>query len=131
MYSSGGLGGKEGYWLLLRKWTFSINLASDWADIIDNSGEDIYLLVPPLFDAATEIQGRELIAAGWGYATILNENGASRKEPPAKWTKPTDRQAEQGVGAVVTVGMQVKKMSWHRRGDYFVTVSPEGKLFRS
>ncbi|KAF8420855.1 NUC169 domain-containing protein [Tirmania nivea] len=90
------------------------------------AGEDIYLLVPPVFDAATEIQGRELLAAGWGYAAILSENGASRKEPPAKWTKPTDRQAEQGVGAIVTVGMPVKQMSWHRRGDYFVTVSPEG-----
>lgn len=99
------------------------------ADTVDNRGEDIYFLVPPVFDAATEIQGRELIATGWGYATILSERGTT-KEPPAKWTKPTDRQAGQGVGAIVTVGMPVKHMSWHRRGDYLVTVSPEGKCFR-
>ena len=89
-------------------------------------GEDIYILVPPVFDAVTEIQGRELIAAGWGYAKIPSDNGVVKKNLAAKWTKPTDRQADQGVGVILTVGMPVKQMSWHRRGDYFVTVSPNG-----
>lgn len=85
--------------------------------------------MPPIYDAATETQGRELIAAGWGYAALINGSSSTKKEPPARWSKPTDRQAEQGVGAIVTVGMPVKQMSWHRRGDYFVTVSPNGMSF--
>merc|ERR1712093_596700 len=91
------------------------------------AGEDIYLLVPPIVDPETEATSRELLDAGFGYATnatqALTANGA-RKEPVAKWTRPGSRLEDEGVLIKITVRTTVKVISWHRRGDFFSTVSP-------
>lgn len=107
------------------------------------AGESIYLIVPPVFDIAIENSGRELIEAGWGHATGGDESAkgnvnvdeddeeddeepeGKKKPPAAKWTTPTTKLAENGVGAIVRCKKIVKKLSWHRRGDYFVTVCPK------
>ena len=33
----------------------------------------------------------------------------------------------QGISAIIQCRKTVKKVSWHRKGDYFVTVSPDSK----
>lgn len=95
------------------------------ADFV-HSGDDVFLIVPPIFDPETEAASKEILAAGWGYAEIVKKNDTPKKEPPAKWAKPSDKLAAAGVAAVVTVKITVKHIAWHRRGDYFATVSPEG-----
>ncbi|KAG9235624.1 putative ribosome biogenesis protein erb1 [Amylocarpus encephaloides] len=91
------------------------------------AGEDIYLLVPPVVDPETDIVSRDLLDQGFGYATnstqALTANGA-RKEPVAKWTRPGSRLEDEGVLLKITVRTTVKVISWHRRGDFFSTVSP-------
>ncbi|VVT57837.1 uncharacterized protein SAPINGB_P005894 [Magnusiomyces paraingens] len=111
------------------------------------AGESIYLLVPPLFDIEKENKGRELIEAGWGYATgghlrktkeekfnAEGEDGEEdgdaeyvKKKEVAKWSKAGAKLVDNGVGAIVRCKKPVKKLSWHRRGDYFVTVSPKAQ----
>lgn len=91
------------------------------------AGEDIYLLVPPIMDPELEGVSRDLLDVGFGYAKnatpTLTANGA-RKDPPAKWTRPGTRLEDEGVLIKVTVRTTVKVISWHRRGDFFSTVSP-------
>lgn len=92
------------------------------------AGENIYLMVPLLIvDPEIEAVSLDLIDAGFGYATNatqeLTANGA-RKEPVAKWTRPGSRLEDEGVLIKITVRTTVKVISWHRRGDFFSTVSP-------
>jgi ribosome biogenesis protein ERB1 len=91
------------------------------------AGEDIFLIVPPIVDPETEMISRELVDAGFGYATNatqpLTANG-QRKEPVAKWARPGSRLEDEGVLLKITVRTTVKVISWHRRGDFFSTVSP-------
>ncbi|KAG0130109.1 putative ribosome biogenesis protein Erb1 [Tuber indicum] len=90
------------------------------------AGDDVYLIIPPIFDHETEAASKEVLSVGWGYAEVVKKDSL-KKEPPAKWSKPSDKLAEAGVAAIVTVRISVKHISWHRRGDYFATVSPEGQ----
>ncbi|GMG20355.1 unnamed protein product [Ambrosiozyma monospora] len=116
-------------------------------------GDSIYLVVPPIFGYEIENRGRLKIEDGWGYAKtgsnktnvgeINKGDGDSEDEEgttatgsrdeAAKWYKPTPDQAQRGISAVITTSRgatssasTIKKISWHRRGDYFVTVSPDG-----
>lgn len=117
------------------------------------AGENIYLLVPPVFDVEVENRGRELIEAGWGYASKetngkvtsnaseLEEKAEGgedndededdapfvKKKIVSKWTKAGAKLSDNGVGVIVRCKKTIKKLSWHRRGDYFVTVSPTGQ----
>ncbi|KAJ4297114.1 Ribosome biogenesis protein erb1 [Collariella sp. IMI 366227] len=93
------------------------------------TGEDVFLMVPthasvtPAFDQAS----REVLAAGFGYATNGQQQNASGKEPPAKWARPGTKLEDEGVLVRITVRSTVKVISWHRRGDHFATVSPTGQ----
>lgn len=91
------------------------------------SGDDLYLIIPPITDPETEAASHELIDAGWGYATIGVSNGAVKKEPTALWARPGARHEDQGVLAKVSMRKTIKVISWHRRGEYFATVSPQGQ----
>ncbi|ONH64662.1 Ribosome biogenesis protein ERB1 [Cyberlindnera fabianii] len=105
------------------------------------AGENIYLLSPPIFGFDIENQGRLKMEAGFGYnkygnvkKTDLNVNEDSdaeneettvKKQEYAKWVKPSDELAGQGVVLQIQCRKTVRSLSWHRKGDYFVTVSPE------
>lgn len=91
------------------------------------TGEDIYLITPQIVDPEFEIKSREIVDAGWGYATNGVSNGAPKKEPAAQWTRPGSRLEDEGVLVKVGLRKQVKVISWHRRGEYFATVSPQGQ----
>jgi ribosome biogenesis protein ERB1 len=91
------------------------------------AGEDIYLLVPSILNPDVENASRALLDVGFGYAkgqeAVLTKDG-QRKEPVAKWTRPGAKLEDEGVLIKVTVRTTVKVISWHRRGDFFSTVSP-------
>lgn len=107
------------------------------------AAENIYLLVPPIFNVEKENLGRETIEAGYGFATGGDDKKTKKekfsvddandddeeavyekKKIVARWSKVGPKLASNGVGAVIRCKKPVKKLSWHRRGDYFVTVSP-------
>jgi ribosome biogenesis protein ERB1 len=90
-------------------------------------GDAIYLIVPPIADPEVEAVSREILDAGWGYAANGVSNGAPEKEPAAQWTRPGSRSEDEGVLVKFTLRNTVKVISWHRRGDYFATVSPRGQ----
>ena len=89
-------------------------------------GEDVYLIAPPIGGPEIETKGREVLDAGWGYAT----NGASssaKKEPVTQWTRPGSGLEEEGVLVKFSLRKTVKVISWHRRGEYFSTVCPQAQ----
>lgn len=91
------------------------------------AGEDIYLSVPPIVDPETEKTSLDLIDAGWGYEATRKPPSAAeanKKNTPPQWIRPSSTLAESGVCAVIPLRYAVKSISWHRRGDYFVTVCP-------
>ena len=91
------------------------------------AGEDIFLSVPPIVDPDVEKASLELIDAGWGYAasrpapTVAEAN---KKNNPPQWIRPSSSLADSGVCVVIPLRYAAKSLSWHRRGDYFVTVCP-------
>lgn len=104
--------------------------------------EHVLLVVPPIFGFDIENDARVKVEAGWGYGTFGNkrkdtaidvnsdgeaEDDKANKKEVAKWYTPSTAQAEQGVVACIECKKPVKKLSWHRKGDYFVTVLPEAK----
>ncbi|KAK9473264.1 NUC169 domain-containing protein [Dipodascopsis tothii] len=124
---------------------WSIKLSSEepvqavqWGPVKDTGvlavavAERAYMLVPPdVFDDTIEAAGRELLAAGWGYAADNTQKPSDdepvNKEPPAKWMRPDKTIDKLGVELVLECRKTIKQISWHRRGDYFTTVSPEGQ----
>lgn len=93
------------------------------------TGEDVFLMIPPIFNPEIDIASQEILDVGWGFAASSGSNGAvSKKESAAKWTRPTQAGLlEEGVLVKITLRNTVKVISWHRRGDYFATVSPQGQ----
>lgn len=120
-------------------------------------GENIYLIVPPIFGFDIENIGKLRVEQGWGYDTFGNKrkeegiqvggNEASEsdidsddestsksknttassgtKKDVSKWFPPSTAQALLGISAVIQCRKAIKKLSWHRKGDYFVSVSPD------
>ncbi|KAF2472294.1 ribosome biogenesis protein erb1 [Lindgomyces ingoldianus] len=95
------------------------------------AGEHIYLIVPfSILSPDIEQSSRDILDAGWGYAASkpsATTNGAPAKEPPARWSRPSTRLESKGVLVQTTVRSTVKVVHWHRRGEYFATVSPRGQ----
>ncbi|KKK16726.1 hypothetical protein ARAM_004185 [Aspergillus rambellii] len=89
------------------------------------AGDDIYLAVPPVADPETEMASLDLLDAGWGYAASKPAPSAAdegKKNTPPQWIRPSASLADSGVCAVIPLRYVPKSISWHRRGDYFVTV---------
>ncbi|KAG2732403.1 hypothetical protein G9P44_004820 [Scheffersomyces stipitis] len=113
------------------------------------AGENIYLVVPPIFGFDIENMGRLRIESGWGYDTFGNKTKEEKfkndegnededdeddsatstavKKDVARWFPPNQEQTKLGISAIIQCRKTVKKVSWHRKGDYFVTVSPDSK----
>ncbi|MCJ1364595.1 Ribosome biogenesis protein erb1 [Acarospora aff. strigata] len=93
-------------------------------------GEHVYLIVPPHVDPESETRSREVLDAGWGYASGASNaatNGITKKESPVQWTRPGSGFEDEGVLVKFSLRSTVKVLSWHRRGEYFATVSPRGQ----
>lgn len=107
------------------------------------AGENIYLIVPPIFGFDIENNGKTLIENGFGFDTFGSkkmsdlqvndsddeaESGKPStvvKKSVAQWVKPSQAQQEKDISIVIACKKTVKKLSWHRKGDYFVTVQPD------
>ncbi|PGH15825.1 ribosome biogenesis protein ERB1 [Helicocarpus griseus UAMH5409] len=89
-------------------------------------GDSIYLMVPPILDPELENASLEVVDAGWGYAKAPTSTSAdsTKKTSPVQWTRPSSSLLDSGVQAIISLGYYAKSLSWHRRGDYFVTVCP-------
>lgn len=104
-------------------------------------GEHIYLMVPPVFGFEIENRGLLKLENGYGHAKggKSGEMGVAgdeenehedtpvegkKKAPVAKWMKPTAKQQAAGISLVVQCRKTIKKISWHHKGDYFVTTLP-------
>lgn len=142
--ASGGDDGTVRVWGLAdgkQQWT--VKLSSDepvdavrWRPGRDASilsaavGEDIFFMVPSFGNPELEQASRDILDAGFGYATngkqLTTADGA-RKDPPGKWARPGTRLEDEGVLLKATVRSPIKTINWHRRGDYFCTVSPSGQ----
>ncbi|KAL9115281.1 MAG: hypothetical protein Q9187_007341, partial [Circinaria calcarea] len=139
--ASGGDDGTVRLWeLLTGRQIWSVKLASEeavnvvrWrpgheaAILSAATGEDLFLAVPPVVDPEIEAASREIIDAGWSYATNGITNGVAKKAPAAPWARPGSRLEESGVLIKVTLRNTIKVISWHRRGEYFATVCPQGE----
>lgn len=98
------------------------------------AGEELFLIVPQLVAAEKEALGAEttnrshdIVDAGWGYAANTT-NSSSKKDPAAQWSRPVStRLQDAGVLLKITLRKTIKVISWHRRGEYFATVSPQGQ----
>ncbi|OWY49027.1 hypothetical protein CUC08_Gglean010646 [Alternaria sp. MG1] len=102
----------------------------DAAVVAAACGENVYLIVPfTLLSPDIEQASREVLDAGWGYATSKpkSNDGEAPKQAPGKWSRPGARLENKGVLVQVEVRSAVKIINWHRRGDYFATVSPRGQ----
>jgi ribosome biogenesis protein ERB1 len=101
----------------------------DAAILAAAAGESIFLIVPfSVLSPDIEQTSRDLLDAGWGYAASkASTNGTPAKAPPAQWARPGPRLENKGVLIQATVRSSVKVINWHRRGDYFATVSPRGQ----
>ncbi|KAF2813189.1 ribosome biogenesis protein ERB1 [Mytilinidion resinicola] len=103
----------------------------DAAVLAAAAGEDIYLIVPwSIISPDLDQISRDLLDAGWGYAASkpsTTTNGVVNKESPAKWSRPGSKLEEKGVLVKATVRSKVQVINWHRRGEYFSTVSPTGQ----
>ncbi|KAF1837588.1 ribosome biogenesis protein erb1 [Decorospora gaudefroyi] len=95
------------------------------------AGEHVYLIVPfTLLSPDVEQASREVLDAGWGYAASkpsTTTNGEAPKQAPGKWSRPGTLLENKGVLVQIEVRSAVKIVNWHRRGDYFATVSPRGQ----
>ena len=108
-------------------------------------GEHIHLIVPPIFGFDIENNGKTKIENGFGFDTFGNvkksslagddndEDGDNEgteatsgvKKTVAQWVKPSLKQSEKDICITIICRKTVKKLSWHRKGDYFVTVQPD------
>lgn len=91
------------------------------------AGDDIFLAVPPILDPELEKASLEVVDAGWGYVASKRApsgQDANKKSTPPQWIRPSSSLSENGVCAIIPLRYVAKSLSWHRRGDYFVTVCP-------
>lgn len=101
------------------------NPNADIALLAVSAGDNLYLVSPTtLVSEDVENATREICQAGYAYQAQMTES-AAKKEPACKWLRSTDKQNDQGILMVLATKKQVKQIDWHRRGDYFSTVSPE------
>lgn len=94
--------------------------------------ETVYLIVPELdsIDPETLTASFETLDAGFGYAAsnpkTPNTKSASGKDKSsaAQWSRPPSTLQDKGIVLTLTLLSAPKTLVWHRRGEYFSTVTP-------
>ncbi|KAI9158829.1 Ribosome biogenesis protein ERB1 [Paramyrothecium foliicola] len=93
-------------------------------------GEELFFIAPPLVSDAMDKTQRDILDAGFGYATSGTQSTTAngvKKDPPAKWSRPDNKLVAAGVLLKATARTTIKTISWHRRGDFLCSVSPTGQ----
>lgn len=83
------------------------------------AGDTLYLAVPPICGPELEATSIDLVDAGWGYSS-----SATATKSPIVWSRPRSSLKDSGIVAAIPLGHVAKSLSFHRQGDYFVTVCP-------
>lgn len=91
------------------------------------TGENVYLVAPSISNPEGQNKAREIVDAGWGYAANRTGTSTTKKDAPAPWSRPSTRLEEACVLVRLSLPKTVKVISWHRRAEYFATVSPTGQ----
>ena len=86
------------------------------------AGDSIYLCIPAVCPPELKTLSHEVLDAGWGYSASSSTNQSTKS--PLQWTRPSAALSDKGIHVVIPLGHAAKSLSFHRRGDYFVTVSP-------
>ncbi|KAJ3298725.1 Ribosome biogenesis protein 1 [Borealophlyctis nickersoniae] len=76
----------------------------------------VILFNPELASTVTNFATDQLITQVWS-----NDPAKSASE----WAKPTDAEFKDGHRVHITFAKNVTYLTWHRKGDYFATVSPD------
>ncbi|EMD00959.1 hypothetical protein BAUCODRAFT_60805 [Baudoinia panamericana UAMH 10762] len=93
-------------------------------------GENVHFIIPQgeLCPPDQEARSREILDAGFGHAaapTTASKTASGATKPSAStWSRPSSTLQSHGVLLTLTLRTTPKSLSWHRRGDYFATVSP-------
>ena len=84
-------------------------------------------LVSPLVAAATLNHANEAFASS-SATTKAGAGKEVRGTEAIKWVRPSELERERGILVFIEVPGTPKQISWHRKGDYFATVSSDGKF---
>lgn len=90
-------------------------------------GETVYFIIPQDHCyAEIEAKSREVLDAGFGRAASDPTKATAGKDKPSSstWSRPSTSLQEKGALLNLTLRSIPKTLAWHRRGDYFATVSP-------
>ena len=85
----------------------------------------------------TIISPLDILSAEQADSTANYLNGAfsapqtAATESACKWSKSTEAERDQGIMLTLDVAGAPKQVTWHKRGDYFATVSPDGAFHPS
>lgn len=60
-------------------------------------------------------------------SSAATTSSANVKHTEIKWTRPSEGERDRGVLVYVELAGTPKKITWHRKGDYFATVAIEGE----
>lgn len=91
-------------------------------------GDNVYVIIPPIVNFEAEAEAHELVDAGFGYDAPNATTNSTKSSRKLQWTRPPTSLTEQGVCVTLPLGHTAKTISWHRRGDYFLTVCPSASV---
>lgn len=83
------------------------------------AGDNLYFYIPPICDPDLEEASLDVLDVGWGYSS-----STSTSKSPITWSRPSPELSDLGIQAVIPLNHSIKSLSFHRRGDYIVTVCP-------
>ncbi|KAF2722778.1 BOP1NT-domain-containing protein [Polychaeton citri CBS 116435] len=92
-------------------------------------GDDAHFIIPDVICTPDEEKAsRDVLDAGFGYATQQNptaKTAAGANKPAySQWIRSSSGLQAKGVLLTLQLRISPKTIAWHRRGDYFSTVSP-------
>ncbi|KAI9670662.1 MAG: Ribosome biogenesis protein erb1 [Alyxoria varia] len=70
---------------------------------------------------------KHLLEAGFSIQRKGDPNKNTTSTPAATWNRPDSNLRDKNVFIQISFKTSVRDISWHRRGDYFVTVCPDSQ----
>ena len=93
------------------------NPAKDFGVLAASVEDTIYLIIPPVWTGKKGDNTRETCEKGF------HSEGSNKSDVyGVKWSRGKD----DNIALIVKTQNTVRHLTWHRRGDYFATVSPQG-----
>ncbi|KAG5513380.1 hypothetical protein PMAC_001443 [Pneumocystis sp. 'macacae'] len=90
------------------------------SDLISVScGNHVYMLLPSVFNDDVKNAAKEFCASGF------NVESSQTAKAFATWSRPGSEQIDRGLILLINIKKRVRRVAWHRQGDYFVTFAPE------